>query len=356
MRIAAVESWDEDVPLTRPYAIARKTTSAVRLFFVRLEDAQGAVGFGSASPSKDVTGETAEACAGALERARELFLGRDSRHLGASLALLRDELRATPAARAALDMALFDLHARALGVPLVDLLGRRRAPLPTSITIGIRPLAETLAEAREYRQRGFRCLKLKIGRALHEDLERITRVREEVGPDVRIRVDANEGYRYEEALRLGELVEALDLELVEQPLPRGAEGDLRRLPAALRARLAVDEGAQSEADVLRLCVPPEACSTFVIKLMKCGGIAPALRIAAIAEVAGRGLMWGCMDESVLSIAAALHAALASPATRFLDLDGSFDLASDPLQGGFALEAGTLIPLDAPGLGARPRGA
>lgn len=354
MRITAVESWGEDVPLTRPYTIARKTTSAVRLFFVRLEDAAGHVGFGSASPSKDVTGETAEACAAALESARELFLGCDARHLGENLAVTR-ELRAAPAARAALDVALFDLHARGLGVPLVDLLGQRCAPLPTSITIGIRPLDETLAEAREYRQRGFNCLKLKIGRALHEDMERLTRVREEVGPAVRLRVDANEGYRYEEALRLGELVEALDLELVEQPLPRGAEGDLRRLPDALRARVAADESAQSEADVLRLCAAPAACATFVIKLMKCGGIASALRIAAIAEAADKSLMWGCMDESVVSIAAALHAALASPATRYLDLDGSFDLAADPMQGGFALEGGVLIPLDVPGLGVRPRG-
>ena len=348
-----MESWAEDVPLTRPYAIARKTTSAVRLSFVRVEDAGGNVGFGSASPSADVTGETQTACAAALEHARELLPGREAGALGALLALVADELSGTPAARAALDVALHDLHARALGVPLVDLLGRRGAPLPTSVTIGILGVEPTLAEAREHVGRGFRCLKVKIGRAIDEDLERLARLREELGPTVRLRVDANEGYTRAAALRLAELIEPLDLELVEQPLPRAALDELRSLPASLLARVALDEAAQTEADVLRLCAPPPLCSSFVIKLMKCGGVAPALRIAAIAQAAGRGLMWGCMDESVVSIAAALHAAMAAPATRFLDLDGSFDLSADPFRDGFALVEGGLRLLDEPGLGVRP---
>jgi len=84
--------------------------------------------------------------------------------------------------------------------------------------------------------------------------------------------------------------------------------------------------------------------------MKCGGIAPGLEIASMAQYAGIDLMWGCMDESIVSIAAALHAALASPATRYLDLDGSIDLARDLVKGGFVLENGWLCTTDRPGLG------
>jgi L-alanine-DL-glutamate epimerase-like enolase superfamily enzyme len=96
-----------------------------------------------------------------------------------------------------------------------------------------------------------------------------------------------------------------------------------------------------------------ACGIFNIKLMKCGGVRPALRIATIAEIAGIELMWGCMDESIISISAALHAALASPATRYLDLDGSLDLARDVVSGGFVLQDGFLSTSDAPGLGVKP---
>ena len=84
--------------------------------------------------------------------------------------------------------------------------------------------------------------------------------------------------------------------------------------------------------------------------MKCGGVWPALRIAAIAEAAGVSLMWGCMDESVVSISAALHAAFASPATRYLDLDGSLDLARDVATGGFVISHGEMRTTPAPGLG------
>ncbi|MDX1654754.1 MAG: enolase C-terminal domain-like protein, partial [Candidatus Competibacteraceae bacterium] len=101
---------------------------------------------------------------------------------------------------------------------------------------------------------------------------------------------------------------------------------------------------------LKLIQPPAACGIFNIKLMKCGGIWPAGRIGTVAELAGVELMWGCMDESCISISAALHAALAQPATRYLDLDGSFDLARDVARGGFVVEEGVMRPVDAPGLG------
>ena len=110
----------------------------------------------------------------------------------------------------------------------------------------------------------------------------------------------------------------------------------------------VDESCRFSPDVVKVANAVDGVS---LKLMKCGGIRPGLGIARIAEAAGIDLMWGCMDESVLSIAAALHAAYASPNTRYLDLDGSFDLASDFARGGFTLEDGVLRTLDRPGLGA-----
>lgn len=357
--IVETRAWQEAVPLSRPYSIAGRRIEAVELFFVELRDEAGRIGHGSAAPVEAVTGESAEACAAALGAGGDglaWLVGEDPRGIGR---LVRATVEATPgasAARAAIDMALWDLFARRLDVPLVDVFGRRRRePLPTSITVGIQSTEAALEDAREYLDRGFRCLKVKIGDAWAEDIERLERLRDLVGPDVAIRVDANEGYGPAELIRLAALVERLDLELVEQPLPRGEEARVEPpLPAELGAKIAADESCHDATDALALA-KADACGIFNIKLMKCGGPTGARAIADIAEAARLDLMWGCMDESVVSIAAALHTAYASPRTRYLDLDGSFDLARDPALGGFTLdEAGRLHLADGPGLGVRWR--
>lgn len=353
MKIVAVSSWVESIPLTRPYTITFRDIAGIETVIVELVAANGLTGLGAASPEPYVTGETNAACQAALAReSLQWLLGRDLGTLPALCRELRRRLPDNPAARAAVDIALHDLLAQALDLPLVELLGRAHVSLPTSITIGIKPLAETLAEAREYLGRGFRVLKLKLGRSLEEDLERLKRVRRTVGPDIAIRVDPNQGYSLEQLRLFLAGAAGLDIELVEQPTPVAATADLRALPAADRRRLAADESLLDESDALRLSAPPRPCGIFNIKLMKCGGLYAAGRIAAIAETAGVELMWGCMDESRISISAALHAALAAPATRYLDLDGSFDLARDVATGGFVLENGCLRTTAAPGLGLR----
>jgi L-alanine-DL-glutamate epimerase-like enolase superfamily enzyme len=287
MKIAAVETRALRMPLSRPYTIAFRTIAEVETTLVVLHDDAGRTGLGAATPEPHVTGETPERCRAALAGGALDFL--ISAELGTLPRLLEELERRTPgapAARAAVDMALHDLLARGLGLPLGELLGQYHAALPTSITIGIKPLAETLAEADEYLGRGFRVLKVKIGRALDEDLGRLARLRERVGARVVIRADANQGYTLEETRRFFAAAEPLDIEFLEQPV----------------------------------------------------------------KAAGVRLMWGCMDESCIGIAAALAVALASPATHYLDLDGSFDLARDVARGGFLVQDGILRPAPGPGLG------
>ena len=349
MKITRIETHQRAVELTRPYTIATRTISAVELFFVRI-GIDGLSGHGSASPAENVTGESYAACGAALADGLGWLEGRDPRHLGALCRELKRRLRQTPAARAAVDMALYDLFAQILGVPLVDVLGRCHDALPTSITVGIQSTEQALAETEEYLGRGFRCLKVKVGLDLEEDLERLRKLRELAGPEVAIRVDANQGYDPEQARRFHQATSGLDLELIEQPLPAAAIAEMRALPGELRRRVAADESLLGEEDALALAGSPTACGIFNIKLMKCGGVSSALAIATIAEAAGVELMWGCNDESEISIAAALHAAYACSMTRYIDLDGSFDLATDPAAGGFAIEDGALRILDRPGLG------
>jgi len=324
---------------------------AVDLFFVRVSTDEDIDGLGSASPAEEVTGETPDACRLALGEERlEWLVGRDLVSFDELALELARSHRATPAARAAVDMALHDLIARIEGVPLVDYLGRCHDALPTSVTIGISSVEESIAEADEYLARGFRCLKVKTGRSFDEDVVRLSKLRERVGPEIFIRIDANQGYTVEEALRLGNLAGELHLELIEQPLPASSDSMMRSLPQSVRRIIAADESLHGEEYARDLAKDPSACGIFNIKLMKCGGIRPAIAIAGIAQDAGIDLMWGCNDESEVSIAAALHAAYACANTKYLDLDGSFDLARDPAKGGFVVEDGCLRLLDKPGLG------
>ncbi|MFH1137652.1 MAG: dipeptide epimerase [Pseudomonadota bacterium] len=351
MKIDRVEYWTENFELSRPYAIAYHDTEAVENIFVRLSADDGSFGLGVASPAEEVTGEGYDACRRSLEENLDpLVRGADPRTIKSLLRRLGGQMSAAPAALAAVDMALFDLLGKKLNLPLVDILGRCHEALPTSITIGIKSAAESLEETDEYLGRGFRILKVKIGRSLEEDVDRLFQIRERAGRDVLIRVDANQGYSLEQYREFTRRTAPLAIEFVEQPLPAGQVDQMVFLDRETRLRAAADESLLGPADAVKYLHEPRPFGIFNIKLMKCGGISPGLRIAEMAETVGIDLMWGCMDESVVGIAAALHAALASPATRYLDLDGSLDLARDLAEGGFIIRDGIMSPTGGPGLG------
>jgi len=351
MKIKKATYRREHLPLKRPYTIAYEQVDAVENLFVRIQTEDGHVGLGAASPAEDVTGETIQICEEALKTGLDpILVGEDVRHCKTLLRKLGQAMAGAPAARAAVDIALHDLLGNLVGLPLVDLLGRVHDALPTSITIGIMPVAETLDEAEEYIGREFTILKVKTGLSIAEDVERLVKLRERFGLKIGIRVDANQGYTLADYQRFVQETRSLNIEFVEQPLKASDLDGMRGLPEPVRNQTAADESLLEPASALACLEPPRPFGIFNIKLMKCGGIAPGLEIANMARHSGTHLMWGCMDESVVSITGALHAAMAAPATRYLDLDGSFDLARDPIQGGFILEKGRLRPNDRPGLG------
>jgi L-alanine-DL-glutamate epimerase-like enolase superfamily enzyme len=354
MKIIAARSRSVVVALTRPYAIAGGSWDSVEMALIELVTDDGPVGFGQASPAVEVTGETIATCTAELASDRLAWLqGREVADLARNPGEMRERIRG-PAARAALDMALFDLESKSAGRPLVEHLGRVHTKFATSITIGLKSVDATLAEAREYFERGFRILKVKTGVDVDYDLERLSKLRECFGPVVTLRADANQGYDVAALNRFAGRMDALDLEMLEQPLPPSDDGALRTLPANVRSRLVADESVLDEEDLERVLADGVPFGMVNVKLMKCGGIRAALRIAHIAERANLRLMWGCMDESVLGISAALHAAYASRATHYLDLDGSLDLAADPFSGGFEISVDRLRTLARPGLGVEPR--
>ncbi len=351
MKIKSIKSWSADLGNTKPYTIAFKTIDEVLNAFVEIELDNGTTGIGAGNPSEYVTGESFEQCEAALKEPNISFLvGRDIREIHQLTFEVWQKFPGNPAARAALDIALYDAFTKFLGIPLVKYLGQKIHSLPTSNTIGIKNVEETLKEAQEYGDRGFKVLKVKLGKDLSEDIERIAKLREKFGKKFTIRIDANQGYDVAKTIEFYNKTKQLDVELIEQPLPAKAVDEMRKLPEEIRKILAADESLLTPKSALELVKPPLATGIFNIKFMKCGGISQGLKIADIGLHEGVDLFWGCNDESIISITAALHTAFACSNTKYIDLDGSLDLARDIVKGGFILKDGVMHCSDKPGLG------
>jgi len=351
MKIKSIISYSKDLKLKKSYIIAYEVTSEALNVFLEIELENGIVGYGSASASEFVFGEKLEDTIANLQSdAVQKWIGRDIRHFRSIIAESADIFPKHSATRAAIDIALHDAFGKYLCIPVVDFYGRKHRSLPTSITIGISSVEETLQDAREYKDQGFKILKIKIGLNLEEDIERIVKLRETFGTHFKIRVDANQGYDSSQTLAFVKATSSLGLELVEQPMRVGTEAEMKALPADVRKIIACDESIKNASSAILLATKPQACGIFNIKLMKCGGLLGAFEIATIAQASGINLFWGCYDESIVSISAALHAAFACSATCFLDLDGSFDLAEDIVTEGFTLVEGELSPLNDAGFG------
>ena len=350
MKVIAVRSYLRRMALTKPYTIAYNTFSDVRLAFLEIELENGVIGYGSGSPAEDVVGETTEQTFANLQTEFvQQFIGRDIRNFQQIIFESAIRFPHLPGTLAAIDIAFHDAFGKFIGCSIAEFYGVKIKSLPTSMTIGIKSVQETLEDAAGYRDLGFKVLKIKTGLNLEEDIERVTKLRERFGNHFTIRVDANQGYDLSDLKKFIELTRDQGLELIEQPLPVGAENELMQLNSSDRKLLAADESLKDPEAALKLTTY-RPFGIYNIKLMKCGGIMGAREIANIAMHSGIDLFWGCNDESMISISAALHIAYASVNTKYIDLDGSFDLAEDLVTGGFELKDGCMHINQLPGFG------
>lgn len=351
MRIKNIKISKADLELTRPYYIAFKYVSTVENGIVEISTDDGKTGFGSFNPSYEVVHETLEDAISILDdNSLSFLMGRDIREINLLCNEIQSKFEASPGARAGLEIALYDLWGQYLNAPLSSLFGQKIQSMPTSITIGIKDVYETEQEAIEYVNRGFKIIKIKTGHSLEVDIERIAKIREVIGEKVKIIVDANQGYSKSELVDFYNRTIDYGIKLIEQPLKAGQEANLDNLPKEINKLLAADESLIDIKDAQKLIQGEKTYGFFNIKLMKCGGISQAQKIAELAFKNQIPLMWGCNDESIISITAALHTAFACWNTEYIDLDGSLDLRKDVIGGGFRLIDGIMYIPDRPGLG------
>ncbi len=248
-------------------------------------------------------------------------------------------------------MALWDLYGKKYGIPVYKMWGAGRSKLITDITISVNAPEEMAKDALAAVQRGYDTLKVKVGIDPSLDIMRLEAIRNAVGPHIRIRIDANQAWKPKQAVMLLQQMQdkGLDIELVEQPVPAHDINGLKYVTAHSYVPVLADESVFSVEDALKI-LQMQAADLINIKLMKCGGLTNALKIATLAEVYGVECMIGCMLEAKVSVNAAVHLACAKHIITRIDLDGPVLCSQDPILGGAVFQEKEITVSDAPGLG------
>lgn len=352
MKITSTEIGKLTIPLKKPFKTALRVLSVSETYVIKITLDNGMVGWGAASPTAVITGDTLGSIRGALtEVLIPQLIGMDIENYETVLAKINAGVVRNSSTRAALDMAVYDLVAKLHNAPLYKFLGGHKNSFETDITVSVNSPEEMADDARKFVVDRFNTLKLKVGIDSTIDILRVKGIREAVGPNVKIRLDANQGWNAKEAIRVITQMEdmGLDIELVEQPVKAHDIDGLKYVTDRVLTPILADESVFSPEDAFRV-LQIRAADIINIKLMKAGGIYNALKINAMAETCGVECMIGCMIENKIGIAAASHLAGAKKNITRMDLDAPFLLAHEPVDGGISFDGPRIILSDAPGLG------
>jgi len=352
MKIVRIDVGEVFIPLAKPFKTALRTVENVEDIVVRITADSGEVGYGEAPPTAVITGDTKGSIRCAIEDfIRPALLGMEIEDLDGIMHRLHTCIVKNTSAKAAVDMAVYDLYAQRFGAPLFRLLGGFRDTVETDITISVNPVPQMIEDSLEAVRQGYRILKIKVGKEGLADVARIAGIREAVGGGIRLRVDANQGWTAKQAVRIITAMEdkGLQIDLVEQPVPAHDLEGMRMITGTVATPILADESVFSPEDAAEI-IRTHAADLINIKLMKTGGIWQALKICALAEMYGVECMIGCMLESKLAVSAAAHLAAAKRIITRADLDGPSLCRIDPYTGGPVYENGIIRMTDAPGIG------
>lgn len=356
MRIVSVSAWPWTLPLVSPFVIAARTATEARNVRIEIRTEDGRIGLGASAPVGYVTGESVASVLDALHTVGPEFVGLPVDRLGPLLSHANAALAESPAARAGLEIALYDVWAKARHLPLWQHFGGSLDRVTTDVTIPIVPPAEASALAAAAWADGFRSLKIKVGdpSGPDADLARIEAVIKAV-PDVRLRIDANQAFAPDAAVLFALTLEKMNaaIDLLEQPVAAGDMAGLKYVRTHTSLPVFADEAARTAAEVLAL-LKADAVDGVNVKLMK-SGMTGALQIITLTRAFGKKLMLGCMLETGIGIAAAAQIAAGTGAFDFLDLDShrllqpvpglvcGYEVRGEELTLGSSVGWGTILP-------------
>ena len=352
MKITDVRLGKISVPLRTPFKTALRTVCSVEDVIVEIHTDDGRIGYGEAPPTGPITGDTTLAIIGAIQdHIGKSIVGMDVDDFEDVLQKVQKSIIGNTSAKAAVDMALWDLYGQKYGIPVYKMMGGARKNITTDITISVNDPETMVKDSLIALDRGYDCLKMKVGINPDMDVARLKAVRQAVGNDVTIRIDANQAWAPKQAVKILNAMQdqGLQIELVEQPVHAHDLEGMKYVTERSYVPVLADESLYSPADaatILRM----GAADLLNIKLMKCGGLYNALKICTMAEVYGVECMIGCMLEAKISVNAAVHLACAKKVITKVDLDGPVLCSEDPILGGAVFNEKDITVSDAPGLG------
>ena len=352
MKIVRIETGEVNIPLVTPFKTSLRTVESVNDIVVRVITDDGQMGYGEAPPTAVITGDTK----GSIKCAIEEFIapslvGMDIENLDGIMKKLHGCILKNTSAKAAVDMAVYDLFAKSCQKPLYRLLGGNRSQIETDLTISVNDTDEMVSDSRKAVSDGFQILKIKVGKEGTKDIDRICAIHQAVGKNIRLRIDANQGWTPKEAVRIITALEdmGIEMDLVEQPVSAHDFEGMKFVTARVNTPILADESVFSAEDAIRL-IRERGADLINIKLMKTGGIYNALRLCAVAEEYGVECMIGCMLESKIAVSAAAHLAAAKGIITRADLDGPSLCRTDPYIGGPLFTGSTITMNESWGLG------
>ncbi len=352
MKIKEIKIGKVSIPLKKPFKTALRQVSSAEDIIIKVIADTGEVGYGNAPPTAVITGDSQDSIVGAIrDTIGPKLIGMDVDNMEGIMTTIDTAMLHNSSAKAALDIAVYDLFGKFHNIPLYKLFGGHCNTMSTDLTISVNEPEEMVRDSLEAVAAGYTALKIKVGTDAVLDIQRVNAIRAAVGYDVAIRLDANQGWTRKQAVRTIRKLEdmGLGIELIEQPVKAHDVEGLKFVTDHVDTDIMADEAAFGPYEVFQL-LAMSACDLINIKVMKAGGLHNALKIASLAETAGVQCMMGCMLESKVGITAAASIAAGKKIVTKADLDAAVLLAADPVVGGVSFYKNQLIIPDAPGLG------